>query len=65
LESGHVWSGAATETSVEGGDLEVIDTGDGVKSVLIQRIRYSGDSGRAPHEIDGPLPGFVLWVELQ
>ena len=69
LESGYASVGAhsTTTTFVEGAaGLEIIDQEDGVKRVLIQRLRYNPRGiGASPEVMNGPLPGFVLWVELR
>jgi hypothetical protein len=65
LETSFHQEGAGHETTVEGNGLPVFDNHDGGKRVLIQRIRYSGVSNEATKDLNGPLPGFVLWVELQ
>ena len=63
FEWGLSFAAHTEQTTVEGAGLDVIDKGDGVKRVLIQRLRFSDDPGRMPHEMDGPLPGIVLWLE--
>jgi hypothetical protein len=65
LDTSFHQEGAGRETTVEGQGLPVFNYEDGVKRVLIQRVRYSAVSNEATKDLNGPLPGFVLWVELR